>query len=99
MIIEKDIIKKVEEDFLFDAKRALETLNNSINENKCINHPRIIRSIVYLSDGSLFELEHNIKVAVSDWRDVLYFAEYDRENGNSSSKRVRDFNLTFDQNE
>ncbi|WP_142785925.1 hypothetical protein [Changchengzhania lutea] len=97
MIIEKDIIKKIEEDFQIDSEKALTILNKNINENECINHPRIIRSIIYLSNGSLFELKHNIKTAISDWRDVLYFAEYEKKNGSSTSNRVRDFNLTFDE--
>lgn len=99
MIIEKDIIKKIENDFEFESEKALTILNNSIKANDSISHPRIIRSILYLSNGSLFELEHNIKTAITDWRDVIYFAEYDRNNGGSTSKRVRDFNLTFEQND
>ena len=39
----------------------------------------IIRCILRLAEGNEEKLERYIKTALSDWRDVIYWAEYDRE--------------------
>lgn len=95
MNFENDIIDKIEKDFQFESQKAIEILEENINKENSINHPRIIRSILYLSNGNIFELKHNIKTAISDWRDVIYFAEYDKNDSSSVSRKVRDFNLPF----
>jgi hypothetical protein len=41
--------------------------------------PRITRCIIKLSNSDEEKLAHYIKVALSDWRDVIYWAEYDRD--------------------
>jgi hypothetical protein len=40
--------------------------------------PRILRCILRLADEE--KLSHYMKEALSDWRDVIYWAEYDHEN-------------------
>ncbi|MGY5853955.1 MAG: hypothetical protein RTU92_10345 [Candidatus Thorarchaeota archaeon] len=51
---------------------------------------RIIRCILKLAEGDEEKLERYIKTALSDWRDVIYWAEYDRED-----KRIFDGNKRF----
>ncbi len=51
---------------------------------------RIIRSIVHLAAGRQGPLKHYIKTALSDWRDVIYLAEY-----NNKDERIHDFNVPF----
>ncbi len=51
---------------------------------------RIIRCILKLAEGDEEKLERYIKTALSDWRDVIYWAEYDRED-----KRVFDGSKRF----
>ena len=41
--------------------------------------PRIIRCIIKISDGDMDLLERYIKSALSDWRDIILWAEYDKE--------------------
>ncbi|MGY5877180.1 MAG: hypothetical protein RTU30_15620 [Candidatus Thorarchaeota archaeon] len=40
---------------------------------------RIIRCILRLAEGEKEKLERYIKAALSDWRDVIYWAECDRD--------------------
>jgi hypothetical protein len=95
--IEEDIIEKIKKDFSYDAKVVIDLFLSTMKEHKSIEHPRIIRSIIYLSQGDLFELKHYLKMAVSDWRDVIYFAEYETPSNGTVKKRVRDFNNQFEQ--
>ncbi len=37
---------------------------------------RVRRAVLTLSDGDVGELAHNVAVAIQDYRDVLYWAEY-----------------------
>ena len=53
--------------------------------------PRILRCVVSLSCGELSLLAHNADQARSDYRDVIYWAEYDEQD-----RQVRDFNQPFD---
>jgi hypothetical protein len=41
--------------------------------------PRIIRCILQLAEADTDKLSYYLKQALSDWRDVIYWAEYDSE--------------------
>ena len=88
----KDIIDEMK--ILFDSgfDSADKILTEFLNENEHINHERIIRCVIYLSDG-IQSFKHNLNVAKSDPRDVMLFAEYEEMN------RVRDFNKSFSEND
>lgn len=51
---------------------------------------RVIRCVIVLAKGDVNELRHYVKQAVDDYRDVIYWAEYD------GTGRMRDYNLPFD---
>jgi len=51
---------------------------------------RILRCVLFLSHGELPLLMHNADQARSDYRDVIYWAEYDEQDS-----QVRDFNQPF----
>ena len=70
---------------------SLKILTEFLVENEHLNHERIIRCVIYLSDG-INSFRHNLKVAKTDPRDVMLFAEYEQMN------RIRDFNKTFPEN-
>jgi hypothetical protein len=53
---------------------------------------RVIRCIVYLVAGDTQRTSHYVGVANQDYRDVIYWAEYD-----SDDRKVRDFNEPFSQ--
>ena len=51
---------------------------------------RLRRCVLFAAEGSLSELESAIKLGLTDYRDLIMSAEYDR-NGN----RLRDLSLPF----
>ena len=51
---------------------------------------RVMRCIVHLSNGSLEVLQHHVRNALNDYRDVIYWAEYDR-----NDRRIHDFSAGF----
>ncbi len=56
--------------------------------------PRVIRAIIFLSEGNLETLKETITAAKKDFRDVLFWAEY-ADPGTGDQTRVRDFNKPF----
>lgn len=91
MELPKDINDEMKIRFDSGFDLANKILTEFLDENKYLNHDRIIRCIIYLSDG-IQSFRHNLKVAKTDPRDVMLFAEYEQIN------RIRDFNRTFSEN-
>lgn len=94
-LISDDIRKRIEHDFGSEGAKqvgaALEHFIESYQSNYGTQpSDRIIRCIVHLAEGKLESLRHQIKAALSDWRDVIYWAEYNRKD-----KRIHDFRLPF----
>jgi hypothetical protein len=63
----------------FEAIRLIETLSCSA---------RVLRSIVHLAAGDFEELERFARASEIDWRDVVFWAEYD-DHGAEHPRRVR----------
>lgn len=61
---------------------------------------RVIRCVVYVSQGKIEQLESAIQLAELDWRDVIVAAEYVPKSGTKRSLgdyvQVRDMNLPFE---
>jgi hypothetical protein len=90
-----DVRARVEKDFSTSAQFVAAQIEEFI-ESFCKIYnmqpgDRVLRSIVFLAQGSLDNLQHYFKAALTDWRDVVYWAEYDR-----NDKRIHDFNLLFE---
>lgn len=51
---------------------------------------RLIRAVVFLSNGNIERLEYYINQANTDYRDIFYWAEYDQ-----ADKQIRDFTKPF----
>ena len=96
MIEKTDIIQRIKFDFGQNTDEAIRVLQEKIDKVEYLNHDRIIRCIIYLSKGSIGELNHMINQAKQDPRDVMLWAEYEGLNENELLKRVRDFNKTFE---
>ena len=92
-----DIINRIKSDFEKDSNKALEILKNRLNELEYLNNDRIIRCIIYLSKGSIKELNNFINVAQQDPRDVMMMAEYKEGSNFENFKRLRDLNKTFEE--
>jgi hypothetical protein len=63
----------------FEATRLVEMLQLS---------PRVLRSIVYLAAGDFEQLERFARAAEIDWRDVVFWAEYEDHTA-EEPRRVR----------
>ena len=96
MIKTPDTINRIQADFGSNADEAVKILEEATSKYDYLNHERIIRCIVFLSEKNLENLRHRINQAMYDPRDVMFWAEYVNLGTNETPKRVRDFNKTFD---
>ena len=95
MIFREDIIQKIRSDFKDSSEKAIEILEESILRTEYLKTDRVIRCILYLSNGDLVKLKEYIEVAIYDTRDVMFWAEYINRDNNQKPKRVRNFNKPF----
>lgn len=51
---------------------------------------RVLRCIIHLANGDIPRLIHNIAAAKNDYRNAIYFAEYDL-----NDQKIHDFNQPF----
>jgi len=87
VVLEPDILERIRSDF------SAEEFEPAIGAMGVYSGPelsRVLRCIVYLSEGTLAKLRHFLEVAQLDYRDVIVCAEYDRRD-----QRVRDFTRGF----
>jgi hypothetical protein len=63
----------------FEAIRLVESLDLGA---------RVLRSIVFLAAGDFEQLERFARVAETDWRDVVFWAEYE-DHAAEEPRRVR----------
>lgn len=99
MLDTEDIRQRIEADFGNRSAMVRDLFDAAIRKADYINHPRIIRCIVYLSKGDIELLKKHIDHAIFDPRDVMFWAEYiniNKELDSRDVKRIRDFNKTFD---
>ena len=90
MVMVVDIQNKLELDFgpeLVFAKDELEALYITTN---WLVSDRVVRSVIYLANGDIDLLKENIERALTDHKDLLWQAEYNR-----GDEQLRDFNKTF----
>lgn len=82
-----DIRARVASDFqLADHEQALEILQR-LGDDLDGDNARVLRCVVFLSRGELPLLVHYADRARCDWRDVVYWAEYDEK-----GRQASDFN-------
>ena len=84
-----DIAARIEQDFGGDALRGVCSLLQPVLDQDLGN--RVVRCILVLSRGDLGRLQHNVQQALTDYRDVIYWAEYD------ATRRTFDFNRPFEE--
>lgn len=84
-----DIIEKVKEDYKDQSSQVIELIS-SLNINQVVELDRIFRSLLFLSNGNYEDLNKFLKTAEIDYRDILYWAEYDK-----NDNRIRDFSKPF----
>lgn len=90
LVLPEDIINELGKDFVdysefLNIKQKLEVFYNTFEDSS-----RIIRCILYLAKGDYHNIQYLIEVAMNDWRDLIFQAEYD-----SGWNHIRDFNQPF----
>jgi hypothetical protein len=88
----KDINDKVSYGFEKDEQNAIFEMLTNLNID--VKSLKILRCIIYLSKGNFEYLKYYCERARTDYRDVIYWSEYD-----NSDLRVRDFDMPFSKNE
>ena len=71
--MEKDIEKRILIDYGKKAKKVLKIIDEF--ESKMNLSPRVSRCILHLADGNEEKLNYFIKIAETDWRDIIGEAE------------------------
>jgi hypothetical protein len=91
--ITEDIAAQVRRDFPeADVVPVTEILVGLQREDAQLFCDRILRCLVFVSRGSFDALAQAVKLARTDFRDLIVSAEYDR-----NWQQVRDFNQPFGQ--
>lgn len=85
-----DIYRKMERDFGSEISLALKQVEAPDLPAEGVTGDRVLRAMVFLAKGDLETLEQLIKLASTDYRDVLWQAEYD-----CGDKRRFDFSRSF----
>lgn len=91
-----DIREKINVVFGDNAESARKLLRQEILKHEYLNHPRILRCIIYLCETKFATLQKNIDYAIADRRDVMLWAEYENLKDGQALKRIRDFNKSFE---
>ncbi|ABG57868.1 protein chain elongation factor EF-Tu [Cytophaga hutchinsonii ATCC 33406] len=89
----EDIKHKLRADFGEKYPEAFRSMQRFIISDNAFQNPRIIRAVIYLANKNILQLEKTIQQARTDWRDILLWAEYQEENGQTI--QVRDFTNEF----
>ena len=91
-MLARDIWGKVNKDFETpeEAALALSVLADFVLQHQELSSDRILRCIVFVTNGDLNRLEKAIDLAKTDYRDLIVLAEYDEK-----KERVRDLSNPF----
>jgi hypothetical protein len=85
-----DIYQKIENDFGPEAKLAIEQIEILDARSKGLVSDRMLRAMVFLAKGDIERFKQVIKLGRTEYRDVLWQAEYD-----CGEEQLYDFNKTF----
>jgi hypothetical protein len=86
----QDIVVKVLNQYQADALEQVHLWLEDIAPLEGPDSFRLRRCVLSVADGSMAELESAVSLGLTDYRDLIVSAEYDRE-GN----RLRDLSLPF----
>lgn len=85
-----DIYQKIEKDFGPHLKLVIEQIEILDARSKGLVNDRMLRAMVFLAKGSIERFKQVIELGRTDYRDVLWQAEYD-----CGEEQLYDFNKTF----
>ena len=84
--------------FESDFNSANKILSEYLNKYDYLNSDRIIRCVIFLVDNGIESFKSFLESAKGDPRDVMYWAEYENRESLDNTKRVRNFNKSFEEN-
>lgn len=87
-MFQPDIEVKIKEQYGGNIPEVLNLLN-LINSNDAGGY-RVIRCVLALAQGNMNKLKELTELASKDWRDVIYWAEYDK-----SGNQIADYTKPF----
>jgi hypothetical protein len=85
-----DIYQKIKKDFGDDVTRVIEQIIILDARSKGLIDDRMLGAMIFLAKGSIDRFKLVIELGRTDYRDVLWQAEYD-----CGEERLYDFNKTF----
>jgi hypothetical protein len=88
----QDILDRIHADFPHDT----ELVNSMLRDLESAGVPeriRVARCVLHLAEGDLDQLGNIQEAACQDYRDVIWWAEYDHPD--APNVQVRDFNKAF----
>jgi hypothetical protein len=92
MALADDVLVKIRRDFgEAEALQVIERLEGLPCEDRQLFCDRILRCIVFVAAGRLALVEEAVALARLDYRDLIIWAEYDRQ----FETRHRDLSLPF----
>jgi len=87
-----DIRRRIARDFgPADASALLAEFDRQRTADPDVFSDRIIRCIVYVANGELNTAQRAVSLALTDWRDLIVWAEYD----NNFDTPLRDLGVPF----
>ena len=87
-----DIRRRVARDFSpADASALLAELDRQRTASPEVFSDRVIRCIVYVANGEVKTAQRAVSLALTDWRDLIVWAEYD----NNFDTLLRDLSVPF----
>lgn len=89
-----DILERINLDFEEDSAKIIDLLNPLIGKTDYISIDRVTRCILFLAKGDVEKLKFYVSAAISDARDVVFWAEY-ADHSNDSPLKVNDFSQPF----
>jgi hypothetical protein len=91
MPLPSDIIAKIERDFpKAEVASVIDLVSELPAEDPNTFTDRVLRCVISLSRGNYSDLTRNVASARTDWRDLMYWSEYD-----ANDVRVRDHSIPF----
>ena len=85
-----DIKNRIKIDFGKNSGDAIRQIQELIISDKCFQSHRLVRALIFTGNKDIIHLKKMIKLARTDWRDLLMWAEYEHP-----ETRIRDFNKEF----
>ncbi|MCD2259323.1 hypothetical protein [Psychroserpens luteolus] len=92
--LREDIKQEVKHLFEDDYMTVMSILSTFLLKHEQINTSRVIRCVIFLSEGNIVAFKNYLECARIDPRDVIFWAEYENLEG-SNLKRLRDFSKPF----